>query len=261
MTYMEDIQGELKTRWLGRKYFHETELTSTNSFGYDLAEKGEPMGSVIVADVQRAARGRKGRVWEAPEGGLWFSLLLRPAFTPREAASLTTVTAVGLCRGLMYYPGLGAELQWPNDIYADGKKLGGILSEMKVEENKLAYAVIGVGINLSAAALSEELSEKAIGMEDILGEAVDKKELLCRLLLGLESAYDQYFQGQRELLFEEWRERSRIIGKNVTVKTVSGDVKGRPVGLAEDGFLLLDLGGGKGAKVISGDLVIDDEIQ
>lgn len=260
MEYMEDICAELKTRWLGRKYFYKKEHASTNLLGYELAEKGEPMGSVIVADVQTAARGRKGRSWESPAGGLWFSLILRPAFTPREAASLTAVTAVGLCRGLMYYPGLGAEIKWPNDIYADGKKLGGILSEMKVEEQKLAYAVVGVGLNLSAAALSDELEGKAVGMEELLGEAVDKKELLCRLLLGLESAYDQYFRGQKELLFEEWKEQSFIIGKDVTVKTVSGDVKGKPLGLTDDGFLLLDMGGGKGAKVISGDLIVNDEI-
>ena len=161
MEYMEEINSLLKTRWLGRKYVYAEELASTNSFGYELAEKGEPMGCVVVADVQTAGRGRRGRSWESPEGGLWFSLILRPAFTPQEAASLTTVTAVGLCRGLMYYPGLGAKIKWPNDILADGKKLGGILSEMKVDGQKLAYAVIGVGINISSGGLSSELSGTA----------------------------------------------------------------------------------------------------
>lgn len=260
MDYMNEIDSLLKTRWLGRKYVYAEELASTNSLGYELAEKGEPMGTVIVADRQTAGRGRKGRSWESPEGGLWFSLLLRPAFTPQEAASLTTVTAVGICRGLMYYPGLGAEIKWPNDIFADGKKIGGILSEMKVDNNKLAYAVIGIGINISAGELSADLRDTAVGMESILGDSVDRKELLCRLLLGLESAYDQYFSGQKEMLFEEWKENSLVIGKAVTVKTVSGDVKGKPVGLTDDGFLLLDMGNGRGAKVISGDLIIDDEM-
>lgn len=260
MKYMEEIDSMLKTRWLGRKYFHVEEVASTNSLGYEFAEKGEPMGCVIAADVQTAARGRKGRSWESPDGGLWFSLILRPAFSPQEAASLTTVTAVGLCRGLMYYPGLGAEIKWPNDIFAEGKKLGGILSEMKVDQNKLVYAVIGVGINISSGALSEELGNIAVGMEDVLADSVDKKELLCHLLLGLESAYDQYFSGQKAQLFEEWKERSLVIGKNVTVKTVNGDVKGKPIGLTDDGFLLLDLGNGRGAKVISGDLILHDEL-
>ncbi|MBQ6810782.1 MAG: biotin--[Firmicutes bacterium] len=185
---------------------------------------------------------------------------LRPAFTPQEAAPLTTVTAVGICRGLMYYPGLGVEIKWPNDIFAEGKKIGGILSEMKVENDKLSYAVIGVGINISSGDLSSDLQAVATGMEDVLGEGVDRKDLLCHLLLGLESAYDQYFSGQKDLLFEEWKEHSLVIGKNVTIKTVNGDVKGKPVGLADDGFLLLDMGNGRGAKVISGDLILNDEI-
>lgn len=257
---MKEIDSLLKTRWLGRKYYHREDIASTNDFCYELAEKGEPMGTVAVADCQTGGRGRKGRCWESPEGGLWFSLILRPAFTPLEAAALTNVTAVGLCRGLMYYPGLGAKIKWPNDIFADGKKCGGILSEMMVRENKLAYVVIGVGLNLTSLSLSEAVKPAAVGIEDLYGDGVDKKELLCRLLLGLESAYDQYFSGQREELFEEWKEHALVIGKNVTVNTVGGDISGRPVGLTSDGFLLLDIGNGKGAKVISGDLVINDEI-
>ena len=255
---MNEIDSLLKTRWLGRKYYYTEETASTSTLCYELAEKGAPMGTVVVADVQTQGRGRKGRAWESPEGGLWFSLLLRPAFTPAEAAALTNVTAVGLCRGLAYYPGLGAKIKWPNDLFADGKKFGGILSEMKVENQKLAYAVIGIGVNLTKAGLSPELDSVATGAEDVYGDGIDRKELLCHLLLGLESAYDQYFNGQKETLFEEWKEHSCIIGRKVKVKTVNGDLEGKPVGLTPDGFLLLDLGGGKGAKVISGDLELCD---
>lgn len=256
---MNEINSLLKTRWLGRKYDYRESVVSTNSLCYELAEKGEPMGTVIAAGSQKQGRGRKGRVWESPENGLYFSLLLRPAFSPQEAAALTIVTAVGLCRGLLYYPGLGTKIKWPNDLYADGKKFGGILSEMRVEGAKLQYAVIGVGINLNTVGLSPEIAGKSVGLEALYGSSIDKKELLCRLLLGMESAYDQYFAGQKELLFAEWEENSLVIGKSVTVKTVNGDLNGKPLGLTEDGFLLLDLGGGKGAKVISGDLILEEE--
>lgn len=256
---MNEIDSLLKTRWLGRKYYYTEETSSTNTFCYELAEKGKPMGTVVVADKQTGGRGRKGRSWESPFGGLWFSLLLRPAFTPQEAAALTSVTAVGLCRGFMYYPGLGAKIKWPNDLIADGKKFGGILSEMKVENHQLEYVVIGIGVNLSKAGLSSSLDAVAVGAEDVYGDSIDRKELLCHLLLGLESAYDQYFSGQKEDLFEEWKEHSCIVGRPVTVKTVNGDLTGKPVGLTSDGFLLLDLGNGKGAKVISGDLVLQNE--
>lgn len=255
---MEQINELLRTKWLGRNYRFVEKTGSTNTLCQEMAEAGAPMGTVVAAKTQTDGRGRKGRSWSSPEDGLWFSLLLRPAFSPMEAAALTVISAVGICRGLMYYPGLGAMIKWPNDILADGKKVGGILAEMKAEPNKLHYVVIGVGINLTAANLPEELRQTAIGMEDMLELSVDRKELLCRLLLGLESAYDQYFNGQKAELFTEWEERSLIIGRDVVVKTVSGDVAGKPVGLSEEGFLLLDIGHGKGAKIIAGDVILKD---
>lgn len=255
---MKEIESQLKTRWLGRKYTYLEEVDSTNLFCYRLAEKKEPMGSVVLAEKQTAGRGRKGNAWESPRGGLWFSLILRPSFSPMDAAALSIVTAVGLCRGLLYYPGLGARIKWPNDLMVDDKKICGILSEMKVEKDKVQYVVIGIGLNLSTAELSAEIAESAVGIEDILGESIDKKELLCRLLLGLESAYDQYFAGNKAEIFAEWQEQAMYIGEPVTVTTVSGELKGKPVGLSEEGFLLLDIGNGKGAKVISGTLRPDD---
>ena len=255
---MHEIDSLLKTRWLGRYYHHYEKTASTNTIAYELAEQGAPTGTVICADAQTSGRGRRGRKWDSPQGGLWFSLLLRPAISPKEAAALTAVTAVGLCRGLLYYPGVGAKIKWPNDIYADGKKCGGILSEMKVTENKLDYVVIGVGLDLSSAELEEELRPFAVGIEELYGSDIDRGELLCRLLLGLESAYDQFLNGQSEILFEEWKEQALDIGREVKIRTVNGSVSGRPVGLADDGFLLLDIGGGKGAKIISGDIVAED---
>ncbi len=255
---MERIDDLLKTKWLGKNYRFETEVASTNTLCYELAESGAPMGTVVAAQSQSAARGRQNRVWVSPEDGLWFSLLLRPAFSPEKAAALTVVTAVGVCRGLMYYPGLGAEIKWPNDIYAGGKKLCGILSEMKTEQKKLHYVIIGIGVNLSTAKLPSAIQKTAAGIEELLGVSIDRKELLCRLLLGLESAYEQYFNGQEKELFAEWEERSLIMDREVIVKTVGGEVAGRVVGLSEEGFLLLDMGNGKGAKIISGDVYEKD---
>ncbi|MGI5874703.1 MAG: biotin--[acetyl-CoA-carboxylase] ligase [Bacillota bacterium] len=253
-----ELEPELKTVWLGRHLEHFPSLSSTGTLCCQLAEKGAPTGTVVVADTQTAGRGRNGSHWESPEGGLWFSLLLRPDCPPAKAAALTAVTAVGLCRGLLYYPGLGARIKWPNDLFADGKKFGGILSEMKVEEGKVAYAVIGVGIDISSAGLSENLRAAACGMEDVFGDVVDRKELLCRLLLGLESAYDQFFGGREDLVFEEWKEHALFVGETVTAETVSGAVRGKVLGLSGEGFLLLDLGSGKGAKIISGRLLTEE---
>lgn len=251
---MESIADELKTVWLGHHYDYMDSVSSTNTICYELAEKGAPSGFVLCADSQTAGRGRRGNHWESPKGGLWFSVLLRPSCTLQEAQALTLVTAVGLCRGLMYYPGLRAGIKWPNDIYSGGRKLCGILSELKPGETCPEYVVIGIGINLSTAGLTDRIVSEAAGMEDILCDSVDKRELLCRLLLGLESAYDQYISGQKERLFEEWKNHALLLGVPVVVETPGGELRGVPMGLTDDGFLLLDMGNGKGAKVIAGHL-------
>lgn len=252
---MKRIQEQLKTRWLGQNYIYREEVTSTNDALRSLADEKAPMGTVLLANQQTVGRGRKGRTWESPAGkGLWFSLLLRPPLHPREAVALTLVTAVGICRGLDYYPGLGAAIKWPNDILCDSKKLGGILSEINADQEKLHYVVIGVGLNLQAAYLSESVAPIAVGMEDILQQGVDQRELLCRLLLGLESVYDEFFHNGFGLLRQEWEERSPMLGREVHVSTVNGDLDGAVLGLSEEGFLRLQLENGKVAHVISGDV-------
>ncbi|MEE0775470.1 MAG: biotin--[acetyl-CoA-carboxylase] ligase [Bacillota bacterium] len=254
---MKDIQEQLKTRWLGRNYIYREEVSSTNDVMKQLADEKAPMGTVVLAETQTAGRGRRGRPWESPQGkGLWFSLLLRPSLSPKEASALTLVTAVGLCRGLDYYPGLGVAIKWPNDILCDGKKLCGILSEMNAEPEKLHYAIIGVGLNLQSEYLSETVAPIAVGIEEILQEDVERGLLLCRLLQGLESAYDEFFKNGFDLLRQEWEERSMVVGKNVQVVTVNGDLDGVALGLSNEGFLRVKLESGKVAHVISGDVHI-----
>lgn len=257
---MKEIQEQLKTRWLGRNFIYRDGVTSTNDAVKELADQKAAMGTVVLAGTQTQGRGRRGRVWESPEGhGLWFSLLLRPAISPKQASALTLATAVGLCRGLDYYPGLGATIKWPNDILCDGKKLCGILSEMNAEPEKLHYAIIGICLNLQAGYLSDTVAPASVGVEDILQEDVKEETLLCRLLLGLESAYDQFFQSGFGLLRQEWEERSMLMGKQVHVSTVNGDLDGVVLGLSDEGFLQVKLDNQKVAHIISGDIQLRGE--
>ncbi len=254
---MKGIEDKLKTRWLGRNIKYFDVLTSTNDKCYEEAEAKAPMGTVVVAGSQSQGRGRHGRHWESPNrDGLWFSLLLRPSLKPREAMSLTLVTAVGICRGLDYYSGLGAAIKWPNDILIDERKLCGILSEMKAEGDKLHYVVIGIGINIRTSAIASEVALRAIGMEEALSVSVDKDELLCHVLTGLESCYDEYFQNGAAELRREWEERSMMINKEVEVSTANGTISGEVIGLSEEGFLRILTPEHKVAQIISGDVVM-----
>ena len=254
---MENIKDKLTTSWLGQNCLYFDSVTSTNDRAYEAAEAKAPMGTVIVADSQTQGRGRKGRPWSSPPGdGLWFSLILRPAFTPREAMSLTLVTAVGLCRGLERYPGLGVTIKWPNDLLVDDRKLCGILAEMKAEGEKLHYVVIGIGVNIRTTALEPETAAIAIGMEEVLAQDVSREELLCCLLKGLEDAYDSYFHGEGQALREEWEERSALLNRSVQVSTTNGIINGTVLGLSEEGFLRILTEDKKVAHIISGEIAI-----
>lgn len=254
---MNTIQDILKTRWLGQNYLYFDQVDSTNNKAYEAAENKAPMGTVIAAGTQTQGRGRRGRQWQSPIGdGLWFSLILRPALAPKEAMALTLVTAVGICRGLDHYQGLGAAIKWPNDIWVDQRKLCGILSEMKAEDNKVQYVVIGIGINIRTSAIQGETAAEAVGMEEVLAQAVDTRELLCHVLKGLEDAYDAYFKGESQALREEWEERSFLINREVDVITTNGQITGTVLGLTEEGFLRVMTSDKKVAHVISGDINI-----
>lgn len=254
---MNSIQEMLKTSWLGQNYLYFDEVDSTNNKAYEAAENKAPMGTVIAAGSQTQGRGRGGRQWQSPTGdGLWFSLILRPALSPRDAMALTLVTAVGICRGLDHYQGLGAAIKWPNDIWADQRKLCGILSEMKAEEDKVQYVVIGIGINIRTSSIQGEIAAEAVGMEEVLSQDVDTRELLCHVLKGLEDAYDAYFKGESQALREEWEERSFLINKEVEVITANGEIAGTVLGLSQEGFLRILTPDKKVVHVISGDINI-----
>ena len=250
-----EIGAELKTVWLGRRAEYFSIVSSTADLCYELAEKGAPSGTVVIAERQTEGKGRNGSRWQESVNALHFAVLLRTDCPAKKALSLAPVTLVGLSRGLLYYPGLAFSIDWPNDFFADERKFGAILTEMNVENGFAHDAVISVNLNISSAGLPGDLQAFSCGMEDVLGCAVDKKELLCRLLLGLESAYDQFLNGQTAQLFEEWRDRARCVGKTVTIATSDGQLQGEVIGLSDDGFLLLDLGRGKAAKIISGKIL------
>ena len=133
--------------------------TSTNDVAADLARHGAPDGTVVVADRQSAGRGRRGRLWLAPSGRcLLFSLLLRPAISPTQAPRLTMLAAVAAVRAIQAL-GLTASVKWPNDVLvskSDGRgagggggKAGGILTETEIVGDSLAYAIVGIGLNVN----------------------------------------------------------------------------------------------------------------
>jgi biotin operon repressor BirA-like protein len=143
------LKGLLHTEEIGRCLEVHSTIDSTNIRCKELALKGAPHGTLILAEEQQRGRGRLGRTWVSPEGtGLWMSLLLRPALVPSQAFRITMVAALAVARAIKNTSCVEAGIKWPNDIIMGGRKVCGILTEVQVEPEMVQYAVVGIGVDV-----------------------------------------------------------------------------------------------------------------
>ncbi|MEM2676119.1 MAG: biotin--[acetyl-CoA-carboxylase] ligase, partial [Candidatus Bathyarchaeia archaeon] len=182
---VEKVQESLKTKFFGKYIFFSHEVNSTNDWAKELAELGAPEGTVAIAETQTAGRGRIGRKWHSPKGGLWFSITLKPNLKPSETVKLVFLAGLAVAETLRELCGLKAETKWPNDVLVDGRKVCGILSEMKTVGEKVDYVVVGVGINANINVEKElppELRETATSLKAMLGKEISMENLFKGLL-------------------------------------------------------------------------------
>ena len=225
-------------------------LPSTNLVAKDFAEQGEKEG-IFLADRQTAGRGRMGRNFYSPAGsGLYLSFLLRPEISPEKIYLLTTTAAVAVAETLELYSGREASIKWVNDVYVNDKKVCGILVEGNITDGKLAYAVIGIGINLfpPEGGFPEEIEGKA-GV--VFKKYKDCKEelcadLICRLYRLLkEDCYDRYVM------------RSVVRGKQISVIKEGKKKEAVVLGLDEKCRLLIRYKKGGTDVLESGEVSIE----
>ncbi len=197
-------------------------LESTNITAVDAALHGAAEGSVIVAGKQCGASGRMGRVWNSPNGGLWFSVILRPRINPENVAQLTLLAGVAVAKALSFlYETEDVKIKWPNDLVLQGKKICGILSEMKLDENGLIdYAILGIGVNvnLQRSDFPTEIQHIATSLLLATGKSFSCNEVLQRILQEMSSLYEIWLEHGPESLFTQWKHYSCTLGQKVLVK-------------------------------------------
>ncbi|MBI5025175.1 MAG: biotin--[acetyl-CoA-carboxylase] ligase [Nitrospirae bacterium] len=146
----DEITGVFQGKLLGKKVLFFESTTSTNDIAMEMGQKGSPEGTIVVADAQEKGKGRLGRTWISPPGvNLYFTLLLRPPFPPKDATLLTLMAAVSIVSAIRKYTGLKATIKWPNDILIGDKKVGGVLTEMKSDMDRISFVALGMGINVN----------------------------------------------------------------------------------------------------------------
>lgn len=227
--------------------FHES-IGSTNDRAHELLFEAGGDGGVVLAEVQTAGRGRRGRAWISPGGvNLTLSVALRPALAAADGWQLGLATALATleaCRTATPASALG--LKWPNDVVAgDERKVAGLLIETVMSGERLTGAVLGIGINANwrPAEMPEEIAGRAMSLSALAGADVDRVALLDRLLDALDEEVLAVEAGHSPLA--RYRAACVTIGREVAVDTAAGIVHGRAVGLDANGSLLLETTGGQ----------------
>ena len=219
-------------------------LGSTQERARELARAGTPHGTLIVAEIQTGGRGRLGRPWGSPKGGLWISLVLRPEFAASLASRITQTAAVGVAKAL-WEIGVEATIKWPNDLLVGGKKICGILAESNVENatglakvKRLDYVILGVGMNANLDPAELGVPDREVTtIRSELGHDVNLLDLLRALLSNLDAELGRIEDFGSVL--EDWRNLNCTLGEKVRVRRFGEMLEGRAVDLSQEGALLL----------------------
>ncbi len=245
--------------WLGREVLHFETIGSTNDVAMERGAAGAAEGLLVLAERQRAGRGRLGRRWEAPPGSsLLMTLLFRPP-DPFAARAFQTVAACSLAlkEAIAALCGLEVALKWPNDlIVVEGRrwrKLAGLLSEIGLENERPAFLVVGIGLNVNIPPeMLPRIAPQATSLLAETGRRVSRAALLDAFLPRAEARYEAVKAGAS--LVREWEAALAWMGEPVVVHTPTGDVHGIALGVEEDGSLRLRLPDGSERSFLVGDV-------
>ena len=192
----EKLRAELDSKIIGREIVVLDETTSTNDSILERTSPTTPEGLVVFAERQTVGRGQRSNLWESATGkGIWFSILLRPKIDIGESPRLAEWAARVVAETISQEFSVAATIKLPNDVYVTGKKIAGVLVEMRAQTNAPHIAIIGIGVNVnhSAEDFSEELRERAISLAIALGRKIDRHQFAIALLRNLDRTYAEIF--------------------------------------------------------------------
>ena len=242
--------------WAEALQYHDC-VESTNDLAKRLAEDGAVNGTVIIAGRQTRGRGRMGRSFLSPDGmGIYLSVILRPDCTADKLMHLTCATGVSMCNAVEAATGYRPGIKWINDLVAEDRKLGGILTELSLGPNgAVRYAVVGIGINCHQAAFSGDLEKIAISLDAVTGRKTDSAALAAAMIRQLESMSCSLL-AEKAAVMEQYRRDCVTIGREITVTQAGKAVAAAAVGLDDDGGLLVRYADGAAGKVATGEVSV-----
>ncbi len=255
-----EITSNLKTKIMGKQAYYFDSIDSTQNQALKMAQDVTNDGTVIVASEQTGGKGRDGRKWMSPKGGIWISIILHPKFDISITTLFPIASSLALSLAIEKIFSIKPELKWPNDLTINGKKVAGMLVDVSLESNKIENLVLGVGINFDVNTKQIEKSLKGTPNFYGVSSLSDQKknvrpiQLVQTFLLELEKIYKALNERQIKKIISEWTSRSSTIGKNVELNTVDSKIKGKAIKIDDDGSLIVSENN-KIHKVIAGDII------
>jgi BirA family biotin operon repressor/biotin-[acetyl-CoA-carboxylase] ligase len=227
-------------------YFDET--SSTMEIAKDLAQKGCPDFTVVIAGRQKKGRGRLNRAWISDDGGLYFTLVLRPRLPIVLSARVSFLASLTLARVLQQWCKIDAKVKWPNDILVQERKISGMLTELEAEADQVNFINIGIGINVNNDPSRSE--PQASSIKKIIGKTVSRRKLLARFLDELETRMQQ---ADLDGIVREWKKYTLTLNRRVRIVTNRETSEGLAVDVDDNGALVLELDDGSLKKILYGD--------
>ncbi len=233
-------------------------VESTNDLAMSLATRREiAPGTVIVADHQSRGKGRLGRTWESPAGvNIYISLIIRPELEPKDTTMLTVLAAVSGALALRSACAVPVTIKWPNDLVISNKKIGGILTEVRADPDRVALAVVGMGINvnLDVRSLPPAVRNIATSVKQETGKNQLRNEIIIQLLKKFELWYTILKKEGKRPLLDAWRQNSSTLGRKVSILTHNGSWSGIAEDIDDNGMLIVRTRSGKQKTISSGDI-------
>lgn len=232
--------------WLGCQRIDLESCASTNDEAARYARAGASHGTIVIAERQEAGRGREGRAWSSPSGGLYFSAIMRPPLPLADVPPITLAIGIAVCDAARAF-GAPAALKWPNDVLIGDKKLAGVLVETQSQGGRLDSVIVGIGVNLGS--VPEEVAGRAIALE------IDREAFIAELIAQLERWVDRYVSRGLDSIIPSWQQRMAP-GLSARATIDGAALSGELAGIDLDGSLLLRDDTGKVHRVRSGDVEV-----
>jgi len=250
------LRQRLRGSLFGKRIYHFFKTDSTNRVALELGHAGEPEGAVVLAEEQTAGRGRAGHTWHSERAtGIYATLLLRPHLAPVQAPLLTMMAGLSAYAAVQAVTGLNVDLKWPNDLLINGKKVGGILTEMHAEPTQVRFVIVGIGINVNQEKFPGDLTGKSSSLWMETGQAQSRLEVLVQFLRQFERDYQELLrEGAKSVVKRFEAASSYARGKRVRVTNSRESFTGVTAGLEEEGLLRVKRDTGETTAVIAGDI-------